>query len=343
MRSLILAGGKGTRLQPISESIPKHLIPICNKPVIEYAIEYMANVGIDSIGIVVSEPTPNSFSERLGNGEDLGVDITYIVQEEPLGLAHAVSIGREFVGDESVMVYFGDSLLSPKILETLVENFEPPAFASIALTNVDQPSRFGIAQFDDGRITRMHEKPEDPPTTLAYVGALILDPEVFEMIGNQTPSDRGELELTDTLDRLASTGREIVWEQVDGMWIDVGTPDDVISANKRFHKNHFSEYEIRGEVKEGASIEGPIDLDSESVIAKGAQVTGPVHIDSDVTIGPGAIIGQYTSIGPNTTIENASVRNSVIMSDTKITTPVIMKNSITGPEIEIIKSHESSD
>lgn len=332
MKALVLAAGDGTRLRPISDSVPKHLIPIGNKPVIEYVVEDIRNAGITDIGVVVRDEGESPIATHLGSGDEYGVDLTYIVQSEPRGLAHAVKCGEGFVEEDPVLVYFGDTLVSPNVTQRLVDAFDEERHAaSLGLQRVDTPSRYGIASFDDGgTLTGMEEKPDDPPSDLAYIGAVVFAPVVFNRIESQTPSDRGELELTDSIDLLIGNGQPVAWTEVDDLWMDVGTPEDVITANRAVFDGALSGTGLDHAMDDTAVVVG-----SGSRIHDEATVKGPVYIGSDTKIGADAVVGPYVSIGDRCHISSATIESSVVMDGVEISAGIHMNHSLIGQESEI--------
>lgn len=334
MKGLILAGGRGTRLRPITHTGPKQLVPIANKPVIEYAIDDLRSAGIDEIGIVLGNKGRDAIQAELGDGSALGVDITYIVQGNPLGLSHAVGCARDFVGEDDFVVYLGDNILKQGIGE-LVENFQRGEFgAGIALQAIDTPEQFGVADVDeDGRITGLVEKPEDPPSNLALIGIYVFSPAVFDVIAELEPSWRGELEITDAIQLLLERGHNIDSHIVEGWWKDTGKPTDILEANRLVLNDETRSME--GHVDAEAEIQGAIDLHESSSIQAGAVVRGPASIGANTKIGPGAYIGPYTSIGPDTTITDAHVENSVIIGGSDITTDRKITDSLIGHGVTV--------
>lgn len=329
MKGVILAGGSGTRLRPITHTTQKQLIPIVNKPVIKHVIEDLKSVGINDIGVVIGGGFPGDIKEFLGDGSTLGVDITYILQGEPLGLAHAVGCTEEFIGDDSFIVYFGDTILGDEITTTLVNSFDPDRHdTGLALQRVETPSRFGVVDINDGSISRILEKPDDPPTDLAYVGVIAFTPTVFEYIESVRPSWRGELELTEVLHKMATGDATISWNVVDDIWKDVGTPTDVVETNRLLQVD--LEHEVWGEISPEADVTRPVSLGEGSVVSESATINGPVVIGKDTTIGPNAQIEPYTSIGDGCTVEGSRVSSSVIMNRAEIRGDQEIENSIIG-------------
>src|SRR3954453_11940866 len=232
LKGLILSGGKGTRLRPITYTSAKQLVPVANKPVLFYGIEAMAEAGIREVGIIVAPETGGEIREVVGDGERFGLEITYIDQHAPLGLAHAVLTAEEFLGDSSFVMYLGDNLLKDGITD-LVETFkqgEPDAL--ILLTHVPDPEHYGVAELDGDRVKRLVEKPKDPPSDLALVGVYMFTPAIFEAARAIEPSARGELEITDAIQQMVDRGLRVDPHIVHGWWKDTGQVQDMLEANQ---------------------------------------------------------------------------------------------------------------
>ncbi|MCU4800374.1 glucose-1-phosphate thymidylyltransferase [Halobacteria archaeon HArc-gm2] len=334
MKGLILAGGRGTRLRPITHTGPKQLVPVANKPVIEYAIEDLREAGITDIGLVLGNKGRETIQETLGDGGSLDVDITYIIQGNPLGLSHAVGCARDFVDGDDFVVYLGDNILKQGIDE-LVDGFrERDVAAGIALQPVEHPEQFGVADVDEsGMITRLVEKPDEPPSDLALIGIYVFSPAVFDVIEDLDPSWRGELEITDAIQSLLEYGHDIDSHVVEGWWKDTGKPEDILEANRLVLDDQTSSTD--GTVEVGAEIRGDVDLDESSVIRNGAVVRGPASIGPDSEIGPGTYVGPYTSVGSETTIHGAHLENSVIIGNAEISTDEKIIDSLIGRGVAI--------
>lgn len=334
MKGIILAGGRGTRLQPITHTGPKQLVPVANKPVVQYAIENLSEAGITEIGIVLGNKGREEIQERLGDGSELGVEITYIVQGEPLGVAHAVGCARDFVGDDDFVVYLGDNILNQGITD-LVTNFEAGDFeAGIALQEVETPESFGVAAIgEEGEVTEVIEKPDDPPSDYAVIGIYAFSPVVFEAIDDLQPSWRGELEITDTIQLLLERGHAITSHVVEDWWKDTGKPADILEANRLVLEDISGTAD--GEISAEAEVNGEVDIHDSSTISDDAVVRGPVSIGPDTEIGAGAYVGPYTSIGPETTITDAHVESSVVVGGSEITTDERVVDSLIGYGVTI--------
>ncbi|WP_276248639.1 glucose-1-phosphate thymidylyltransferase [Haladaptatus sp. YSMS36] len=339
MKGIILSGGQGTRLRPITHTGPKQLVPVANKPVLQYAVEDLRDAGVTEIGVVLGNLGREEIQQFLGNGSEFGVDITYIVQGNPLGLAHAAGCARNFVGDDDFVMYLGDNILN-RGTSDLIGSFEDGKFsAGIALQEVDNPQQFGVAELDDdGTVTRLIEKPDDPPSNLALIGIYVFSSEVFDVIEQLEPSCRGELEITDAIQGLLDSGKDIDSHVVQGWWKDTGKPEDILEANRLVLEERHGTQE--GTIEAGAETMGHIDLQETSVIEDGAVVRGPVSIGSNTVIKSGAYLGPYTSIGPNSIIENTHIENSVVIGESEITSNGEVVDSLIGKGATIGSAEE---
>lgn len=334
MKGVLLSGGTGSRLRPITHTGPKQLIPVANKPVLQYAIEDLREAGITEIGIVLGNENRKEVQQFLGDGSKFGVDITYIIQGDPLGIAHAVGCTRDFIGNDDFVVYLGDNILRQPI-EPLLDSFKRGEYAGgIALQEVDNPERFGVVDLDkDGNVIQIVEKPDDPPSNVAIIGIYILSSLAFEAIEEITPSWRNELEITDVFQWLIDHDEVIDSHTVEGWWKDTGKPKDIISANRLILGE--METTIEGTIEEGAETMGKIDLHETATVESGAVVRGPVSIDAGTVIKDETYLGPYTSIGPNSTIENTHIENSVIVGNSTISTHDKIVDSLIGQGTDI--------
>lgn len=339
MKGVLLSGGTGSRLRPITHTGPKQLVPVANKPVLEYAIEDLNTAGITDIGVILGNKGRDEIQELLGDGSKYGVDITYIVQGNPLGLAHAAGCARDFVGDDDFVMYLGDNILKSGVTD-LVESFEAGDYgAGIALQEVENPQAFGIADVDDeGNVTELIEKPDDPPTNLALIGMYVFSPAVFDAIDDLKPSWRGELEITDAIQSLLEDGFAIDSHVVTGWWKDTGKPEDILEANRLVLEDKA--LETIGTIAEDAEVEGDIELPASSTIEDGAVVRGPVSIGENTTIASGTYVGPYTSIGDNSTLEDIHIENSVVIGDSTITANGRIVDSLLGRNANVESADE---
>ncbi|ACV47338.1 MULTISPECIES: glucose-1-phosphate thymidylyltransferase [Halomicrobium] len=339
MKGVLLSGGTGSRLRPITHTGPKQLVPVANKPVLEYAVEDLRGAGITEIGVILGNKGRNEIQKLLGDGSDYGVEITYIVQGNPLGLAHAAGCARDFVGDDDFVMYLGDNILKSGVTD-LVESFEAGDYgAGIALQEVDDPQAFGITDIDDqGNVTKLIEKPDEPPTDLALIGMYVFSPAIFDAITELEPSWRGELEITDAIQRLLDDGYEIDSHVVTGWWKDTGKPEDILEANRLVLKD--KELNISGTIEDGAETDGQIELADSAIIEADAVVRGPVSIAENTTIKDGTYVGPYTSIGANSTLEDIHIENSVVIGDSDITADGRIVDSLLGRKANVESAAE---
>jgi glucose-1-phosphate thymidylyltransferase len=329
MKGIILGGGRGTRLRPLTHTGPKQLIPVANRPVIEYAVEDLREAGVTEVAVVLGNKGREAIQSHLGDGSAFGVDITYVVQGNPLGIAHAVGCCRDFVGDDDCVVYLGDNVLKRGIAE-LVGSFEAGEHvAGIALQHVENPGRFGVADVDEaGRVRALVEKPEEPPSDLALVGVYVFSPAVFDAIEAIEPSWRDELEITDAIQWLLENRGTIDSHVVEGWWKDTGKPEDIIDANRLLLED--IESEVAGTVADGAEVSGRVDIHEGARVEADAVVRGPVSIASGTVIEAGTYVGPYTSIGPDSRLAGAQIENSVVVGETAITTGERFVDSLIG-------------
>lgn len=315
MKALILAGGKGTRLRPLTYTAAKQLIPIANKPTILFGVESIIEAGITDIGIIVGD-TRNEIRTELGDGSQFGARFTYIEQDEPLGLAHAVLIAEEFMDGDSFLMYLGDNLVQNGV-KTFVEDFTANRPNAMVLLNpVKNPSSFGVVVLKDGKIEQLVEKPKDPPSDLALVGVYFFDNTVFDAVKSIQPSKRNELEITDALQWLVDKGYTVAPHIIHKWWKDTGKPEDMLEANRIVLANRRQNISVQGEVDELSSITPSVEVES------GAQIRNSI-VRGPAIIGRGAIvedsyIGPFTSIGANVVVRNAEIENSIVCDDALI-------------------------
>jgi glucose-1-phosphate thymidylyltransferase len=313
MRGLILSGGKGTRLRPLTHTSAKQLVPVANKPVLFYGIEAMAAAGIAEVGIIIAPETGAEIRAAAGDGSAFGLKIDYIEQDEPLGLAHALLTAEPFLDGSPFVMYLGDNLLRDGIVD-LVETFrsdQPDAL--ILLTPVPDPEHYGVAELSDGRVARLVEKPKEPQTDLALVGVYMFTPAIFDAARSIEPSWRGELEITDAIQALVDRGMRVDPHIVHGWWKDTGQVQDMLEANQLILDDLSAS--VEGEVID-SKVEGRV------VIAEGARleratVRGPAIVGRGTRI-TDAYIGPYTAIGDDVTIEHAELEHSIVMSGSSI-------------------------
>jgi glucose-1-phosphate thymidylyltransferase len=336
MKGIILHGGHGTRLRPLTHTGPKQLLPIANKPMSEYCLESLRDAGIIDIAVIIGGIGSNKVQEYYGNGKDFGVQLSYIHQDFPKGIAHAVRLCKEFIGKEKFVVFLGDNIIQKSIQEYVIDFKNSDNAASILLCEVDNPSQFGIAEIENEKIVKLTEKPKEPPTNLAVTGIYFLTPMIFDLIDNLKPSWRNELEIVDALQMLLDIKQKIKYYKITDYWKDTGTPGDILQANKTILENMTSYFS--GIKEDDVLIEGNVMVGEGTIIKKGCKITGPVIIGSNCVISNNAQIESNTSIGNNTNLSQCSIRDSIIMNGCEIDSDVKIKNSIIAPNSKISKS-----
>ena len=331
MKAVVLCAGEGTRLRPLTHTSAKHLIPVANRPVIEYTLESIREADITEVGVVVSPNVEEEFKTALKDGSKWGIKISYIRQEHPKGLAHAVSCAREFIDGEPFMVYLGDNLLEQGVTK-IVENFKnSDAGASLLLTEVEDPTSFGVACVDGDRIVKLVEKPKEPPSNLAVVGVYLFSPRIFEAIEDIEPSWRGELEITDAIQRLIDYGAEVHPHLVEGWWKDVGRPDDMIDANRLILEK--LELNVQSEIGSDSQLVGRVWIE-EGVQIKNSEIRGPVKISSGAVI-EDSFLGPFTSIGKDVCIKESEIEYSIVMEQARIEGAGRIDHSLIGRNVYI--------
>ena len=321
MKGIILHGGHGTRLRPLTHTGPKQLLPIANKPMSQYCIESMHEAGITDIAIIIGGLGSNKVKEYYRNGENFGVNLTYIEQDEPRGIAHAIRLCKEFINNEKFLVFLGDNIIQKPITD-FVENFNKSDYdATVLLCEVDNPSRFGIADVENKKIVKITEKPKNPNSKLAVTGIYLLTPHIFEIIDDLKPSWRNELEITDALDNLLKKNDNIGYETITDYWKDTGTPEDILNANRQVLEHICNQTCI---IDKSSSIELDSSMITPSIIGKNCK------IDKSAQIGPNVSIGDSTIISSGVVIEN-----SIIMSDCKIDGGLNIRDSIISANCDL--------
>ncbi len=343
MKGLILSGGAGTRLRPITHTSAKQLVPIANKPILFYGIEDMAEAGIKEIGIIVGD-TRDEIIAAVGDGSHWGVEVTYISQDAPLGLAHCVLIAREYLGDDDFVMYLGDNMLQQGLRE-FVEGFETArardgdhaCSAQILLAHVDDPRQFGVAELNGhGEVVRLIEKPEDPPSDLALVGIYLFDPKVHEAVSSIKPSGRGELEITDAIQWLVDQGHRVRHEVLQGWWIDTGKKDPLLECNRLVLET--LEPRVDGAVDAASSIEGRVVVERGAQVV-GSRIRGPVVIGERTSV-VNSYIGPFTSIASDCVVRDSELEHSVVLESSRITGVSGIADSLIGREVEINRSEQ---
>ncbi|MDJ0727435.1 MAG: glucose-1-phosphate thymidylyltransferase [Prochloraceae cyanobacterium] len=316
MKALILSGGKGTRLRPLTYTGAKQLIPVANKPILWYGIEAIVSAGITEIGIIISPETGKEIQLKTGNGDRFGAKITYILQSEPLGLAHAVKTAADFLGDAPFIMYLGDNLIEDSLDSFLVDFKKEDLDALILLKSVRNPTAFGVAKVNErGQVLELIEKPKDPPSNLALVGIYFFSPEIHQAIATIKPSARGELEITDAIQALIDQQKPVAARQLTHWWLDTGKKDDLLEANRIILDTRL-ESEISTEIDPNSQIIGRVQIGKNSKIIN-STIRGPVIIGQDCHI-ENCFIGPYSSIADGVRAIDVDLEHSVILQNAKV-------------------------
>jgi glucose-1-phosphate thymidylyltransferase len=350
MKGLILSGGAGTRLRPITHTSAKQLVPVANKPILFYGLEHMVAAGIREFGIVVGD-TGSEIRAAVGDGSRWDVEVTYIQQDAPLGLGHCVLISRDFLGDDDFIVYLGDNMIQQGVAR-FVERFEaeqrrsdeptldgdhrPPA-AQILLCPVPDPQRFGVAEVDaDGHVIRLVEKPADPPSNLALAGVYLFTPAIHEAVRAIDPSARGELEITDAIQWLIDNDHRVIHEVLEGWWLDTGKKDPLLESNRRVLET--LEPRIDGKVDDASQVDGRVVIEEGAQLV-GSRVRGPAIIGARTRI-VDSYIGPFTAVADDCEIIDSEVEHSVILEHSRITGVPRLTDSLIGRYVEVMRSGE---
>jgi len=338
MKGLVLSGGYGTRLRPLTHTGPKQLIPIANKPNILYCIEDLRDAGITDIAVILGNVMPEKVQEFLGDGSKFGVKITYIVQGEPKGIAQAVSLSEEFMGKEPFVMYLGDNLLKNGIKMIPKKMQEEKADCVISLMPVSDPQRYGLAELtpDGKKVIRAVEKPKEPKSNLAVIGVYAFNETFFKVYPRLKPSWRNEYEITDAITLLIESGYKVIPHMVEGWWKDTGKPEDILEANHLILDGVESSNE--GRIEDGASVVGRVKIGKGTIILGKSVVKGPSIIGENAKIGPNAYIGPYTAIGDRCQISNVEVDDSIVMDDAVIDIDKKIVRSIIGKGSKVLSS-----
>jgi glucose-1-phosphate thymidylyltransferase len=333
MNGLILSGGKGTRLRPITYTSAKQLVPVANKPVLFYGIEAMAAAGIRRIGIVVGE-TQAEIRAAVGDGSAFGVQVTYIEQDAPRGLAHAVLISEPFLGREPFVMYLGDNLLARGITPFVEEFAREKPHAQILLTPVPDPQMFGVAELRDGKVVRLVEKPKNPPSDLALVGVYMFGPEIFDSVKRIRPSWRDELEITDAIQDLIDRGFTVRPHLVDGWWKDTGKLEDMLEANRLILET--LDRRISGTVDADSRVEGRVVIEAGAVLER-AIVRGPVIIGAGARV-VDSYVGPFTSVGAGVEIRGSEIEHSIVLEGAVVADlGSRVEDSLIGRNVKIVR------
>jgi glucose-1-phosphate thymidylyltransferase len=334
MKALVLAGGSGSRLWPITHTFAKQLVPVANKPILFYGLEALRDAGITDVGMVVGETAP-TIKDAVGSGSTFGVNVTYLRQDEPLGLAHAVLVAREFLGDDDFVMYLGDNFIVGGITALVEEFGVSRPDAQIMLTRVPDPRQFGVAELDDnGEVIGLEEKPRQPKSDLALVGVYIFTPAVHEAVWHLEPSWRGELEITEAIQWLIDNGRKVHSTTITGYWKDTGNVTDMLEVNRMVLES--VEAQVRGTVDAESELIGRV------VIESGAQVTssrivGPVIIGAGTRVSA-SYVGPFTSVARDCVIVDSEIEYSILLRGSSIRGVRRIEASLIGHDVEVTRS-----
>jgi glucose-1-phosphate thymidylyltransferase len=342
LKGLVLAGGHGTRLRPLTFTGNKHMIPIANQPILYYGLRHLARAGIREVAIILG-PIQEGIRDTVGDGKAFGLEVTYIVQGEPRGLAHAVSCAKEFLDTDPFLMYLGDNLLQSGVEQFVHRWEEGRPDAVVGATPVAHPESYGIIEVAGDRIVSVEEKPVHPKTNLALIGVYLFTESIHPIIQRLTPSRRGELEITDAIWKLWQDRGRISVLEVNGWWKDTGHPEDLLEANELVLGSMPPEsFRIEGEVQPGATIEGSVGIGPRSVVGAGAHVVGPTILGSGVQVSSGARIGPYTAIGNGAFVDRSHIRRSIVLEGAHIE-GVHIVNSLVGRNVEVRSSHPRAE
>ncbi|WP_436961330.1 glucose-1-phosphate thymidylyltransferase [Streptomyces sp. SudanB182_2057] len=314
MKALVLAGGMGIRLRPLSHTTAKQLIPVAGEPIVRYVLETIRATGITEVGIVVGE-RGDQFRKILGDGHDIGLRITYIEQERPDGLAHCVLIAREFLGSDDFLMCLGDNIVLEGVGQLVTEFRTNPADAMLLLGKVDDPSEYGVAVVDDtGRVQRLVEKPETYVGDLAVVGAYVFSPAIHRAVRAIRPSGRGELEITEAIQWLVDDGHRVVGHECPGYWKDAGRLSDLLACNRVLLERLTTD--ITGHVDGKSTIRGPVVV-AENATVSGSELVGPVLVAAGAVVRDSKL-GPHTAVGPGCRVTGAEIADSILLEDATV-------------------------
>jgi len=336
MKALVLSGGKGTRLRPLTFTTAKQLIPVANKPILGYVLDHVSQAGITDVGVVIASGTGHDVNNYVKDGSAWNIRVTYILQE-PLGLAHAVKTAESFLGEDDFIMCLGDNLIG-KGVNTLIERFENEDLdALILLKEVEDPTRFGVAVLDSkDNIIKLVEKPRTPPSNLALVGVYVFSNKIHQAVSRIKPSWRGELEITDAIQEMVNQGYKVKAEKLNTWWLDTGKKDDILFANAKI-LDEYVKQEIKGKITE-SKIEGRVTIPESAKIIN-STIRGPSIIGESCVI-QNSFIGPYTSIGNQTQIIKSSIEYCVVLENALIRGVERLKESLIGRNARILRNRK---
>ncbi|WP_324716138.1 glucose-1-phosphate thymidylyltransferase [Carboxydochorda subterranea] len=327
LKALVLAGGRGTRLRPLTYTMAKQLVPVANRPILHYVMDQVADCGIGEVGVILSPETGEQVKEALALNP-WRLRFEWIEQDRPGGLAHAVKVARDFLGNTPFLMYLGDNLIGQPVRDVVATFEAERPDALILLKEVANPRQFGVAVVDgDGRVRRLVEKPKDPPSSLALVGVYCFSPAIHDVIATLAPSWRGELEITDAVQRLVEAGRPVRAVELTGWWLDTGKKDDLLEAN-RVVLDEWGRREIIGSVGEGSRVDGRVQLGPGAIVERSV-VRGPAVIGANAVVRD-SFIGPYTSVGDHCRVERSQVEHCVILDGSVVEDVERLEDSLIG-------------
>lgn len=337
MKGLVLAGGAGTRLRPLTYTGAKQLVPVANRPILFYVIDNLASAGIREIAVIISPETGAEVRAALGDGSRWGVTFEYVEQDRPAGLAHAVRVARPFLGDDDFCMFLGDNLIGTMIKEAADRFRDSSLAASVMLKEVPNPSSFGVAEIDAaGNVVRLVEKPKEPKSNLALVGIYFFRKSIFEAIDAIVPSARGELEITDAIGKLIEQGLEVRFDRVTSWWLDTGKKDDLLLANDTV-LDSWLEHSIAGTVDAESRISGRVRIEAGAIVTRSV-IRGPVVVGAGARV-TDSRIGPFTSIGNDVVIEQSGVDHSVLLEGSSISGIERLEDSLIGRRVRVHPGH----
>ncbi len=338
MRALITAGGRGTRLRPLTHTSNKHLLPIANKPMIHYALEAVAAAGIREVGVSLNPDTGEEIRRALGDGAAWGLHLTYLLQDAPRGLAHVIQIAEPYLKGEPFVFFLGDNVVVGGIRPFLERFLQQGDACHLVLARVNEPQRFGVAEVTGGRVTRVVEKPRHPTSDYAVTGIYVYGPSIFEAVQAIRPSTRGELEISDAHQYLLEHGHQVGFSEITGWWKDTGKPEDLLEAN-RFVLDQVLDARgplLHGELDAGSDIAGKVVVEAGAKVVR-SHIRGPAIIGAE-TLVEGSYIGPFTALGRRCTIRNSELEYSILFEGTQILdADVRIERSLLGREVIIRK------
>jgi len=337
MKGIILHGGHGTRLRPLTHTGPKQLLPIANKPMSQYCVESLKSADITDIAIVIGGIGSNKVRDYYGDGNEFGVKFTFIEQDSPKGIAHAISLCKDFIANEKFVVFLGDNLMTRSISDIAKKFNNSVIDAFLLLCEVDNPSQFGVAEIINGKIKKIIEKPKLPVSKLAVTGIYFFNPSIFDIFPLLKPSWRNELEIVDALQIMIDNNDRIEFDIITEFWKDTGTPNDIINANTKILQN------LSSMPTTDSHDDDLVSVGSGTKIHKNTQINGPVLIGKNCIIESNTSLGPNVSIGDNCHISSSKIEDSIVMSNCEITSNIHLKNSIIAYNCKILGKSNSSN